>query len=266
MNNSLTANPISKYHVEQQLTVAVPSSQYRLKAIQILDNYQFIEHLGAADKQQLMQCMKIKKLYHNQLLYKQNDPGDTVNIILEGALKLGWTLPSGRPHTELLIPSGTLINIVSAVTEQPLIHDHIAQGITVLANIPAEIFIRSICNNADSLFKILQLICIRTQLKREHRFYAAAESLATRLAKELLFLVDYHSYQSHNKILFKIKLNQANIAELLQTTRQNINRELAFFYQEGILCFKYNKIEILDYEKLKAVASNDGLATTARFL
>ncbi|KAA8735397.1 Crp/Fnr family transcriptional regulator [Acinetobacter qingfengensis] len=267
MNSLLPQNPISKYkHELNQQSDYTSHSEHVKNAIKIMENYQFIQHLTDQEKNQLIQNIKVKKYYHNQLIYAQNSPTENVNIIVEGTLKLGWTTPSGKYHTSLFMPAGTLINIVPVIANQPLIYDHIAQGNTIIANISSEIFVNSIQNNAKALFMVLKLICNRTQMNREHIFYFSAEPLHIRLAKELLFLVEYHAYQQNNRFLLDFKLSQENIAELLHTTRQSINKELSSFAKAGILLIKYNQIHILDYKKLSEIANGDNLSTTTKFL
>lgn len=263
-------NPISIYQHELDseavLDYSFSQHDFIQKTIRILENYQFIQSLPEADKSKLIQHLKIRKYYHNQTIYSQNDPCTEINIILEGALKLGWNTTSGKYHTDIFVPSGTIINIVPIVTEQPLLHDHIAQGRTVLANLPGQLFINMIRHHPDALFMVLKLICVRTQLNREQNFISSTESLTTRLAKKLVFLVDYHSYQHKDKILLNLKLSQENLAELLQTSRQSINKELAALANEKIIEVKYNQISILNYAKLSQMAQTAQLLCNTKFL
>ncbi|MDS7936062.1 Crp/Fnr family transcriptional regulator [Acinetobacter sp. V91_7] len=263
-------NPISKYQNDfdggQSSDHQIITNEFIHKSIRILENYQVIQSLSNTEKSTLIQHLKIRKYYHNQTIYNQNDPCTDINILLEGALKLGWSTSQGKYHTDIFVPSGTLINIVPIVTGQPLLHDHIAQGRTVIANLPGQLFMDVIRNNADALFMVLKLICVRTQLNREQNFIYSTETLQTRLAKKLVFLVDYHSYQDKDKILLNLKLSQENLAELLQTSRQSINKELAVLSNQNIIEVKYNQIFILDFEKLSDIAQTHQLHTTTKFL
>ncbi|MFC4954026.1 Crp/Fnr family transcriptional regulator [Acinetobacter puyangensis] len=263
-------NPIFKYKnaastLEAQQSARL-NSYYLAQAKQILENYQFIQHLSEQEKQRLLVNVKIKKYYHNQIIYAQNAQCEDINIIVDGTLKLGWTMPNGKYHIQTFMPSGTLINIVPIMAEQQHIYDHISQGDTILANISGRVFLDVLKTNAQALYMVLKLICIRTQLNREQIFFASTESLRVRLAQELIFLVDYHSYQTHDKILLSLKINQENFAELLQTTRQSINRELSWFAEQGILEVKYNQISILDYHQLNEISKGNNLNTTTKFI
>jgi DNA-binding GntR family transcriptional regulator len=78
--------------------------------------------------------------------------------------------------------------------------------------------------------------------------------------------VDYHSYQDKDKILLNLKLSQENLAELLQTSRQSINKELAALSNQHIIEVKYNQIFILDFAKLSNIAQTHQLHSTTKFL
>ena len=261
-------NPISKYQTEHlpHKNTRVSNSEYIENAIKILENYEFIQYLTQQEKNTLLQHIRIKKYYHNQTVYHQNSACEDINIIIEGALKLGWSLPNGKYHTQIFIPSGTIINIVPIVTDKPFLHDHAAQGNTIVANISGCVFMDTCKQNAQALYSILKLICVRAQLNREQEFFHSTEPLSLRLAKKLVFLVDYHSYQHQDKILLNLKLSQENLAELLQTTRQNINKELSYLAKDHILEIKYNQIYILDYSKLSQVAQCQHLIFDTKFL
>lgn len=78
--------------------------------------------------------------------------------------------------------------------------------------------------------------------------------------------MDYHSYQDKDKILLNLKLSQENLAELLQTSRQSINKELAALSNQNIIEVKYNQIFILDFEKLSDIAQTHQFNSTTKFL
>lgn len=229
-------------------------SQHVQEAIDILERHQLIQDLDEADQALLIKHIKIKKYYHNQLIYKQNEACQDINLILDGVLKLGWSTSNGKYLTDAFLPAGMLINIVPIFSNHPFVHDYFSQGSTVIANIPAHIFKTVIQKNAHALTQLLKLICIRTHINREKLFFYTTASLRTRLAKEFLFLVDFHSQQHDNQFLIKLKLNQENFAELLSTTRQSINKEFAWFSEHGMLEVKYNQILILDYNAIRELA------------
>ena len=257
-----STNPINLYRNNALIHVKHISQQrtHLNNVRRILENYDFIQYLNETDQKFLLQNLKIHRYFHQQVIYQQNYLSTDINIILSGAIKLGWNTSQGNYHTVMFMPSGTLINIVPVLSGQPLIYEHIAQNETVIANIPGAIFSEILQRNAKAQFSILKLVCNRTQNKRANEIFDTTQSLLTRLAKELLFLANYHADDSI------IKLSQASFAELLGTTRQKINKEFSYLVEIKVIEVNYNRTEILDYDTLKQLASaTDQVPTTDFF-
>lgn len=255
-------NPINLYRKNALIHLKHISQQkaHLENARKILSNYDFIQYLHESDQELIIQNLKIHRYFHQQVIYQQNYLSTDINIILSGAIKLGWNTSQGNYHTVMFMPSGTLINIVPILSEQPLIYEHIAQNETVIANISANIFSEILQRNAKAQFSILKLVCNRTQNRLANEIFDTTQSLLTRLAKELLFLANYHSDDSI------IKLNQTSFADLLGTTRQKINKEFSYLVELKIIKVNYSRIEILDYDTLKQLASaTDQVPTTDFF-
>ncbi|AOA57038.1 Crp/Fnr family transcriptional regulator [Acinetobacter larvae] len=257
-----SANPISLYQAE---ILRLPknncsTADYIQRALKILQNYNFLQHLSASEHALLLNHLKIKRYVHHQVIYHQNQPSNEVMIIIDGTLKLGWHVPNAQYHTDSFIPSGTMINIVPVITQQPLMHEYIAQGSTIVANLAGDMMREILQHNARAQYALFNIICVRTQLQRANAVFASTLSLRTRLVKEILFLIHYHFYRDD------IKLNQANFAELLQSTRQKINKEFAYLVQQGLVEVKYNRIRILDYAGLKQLSEHANPVATTEFI
>ncbi|TCM60445.1 CRP-like cAMP-binding protein [Acinetobacter calcoaceticus] len=232
---------------------------------ELLDHYPFIQHLDQSEKESLIEQIKVKKFYHNQMIYSQNTSINEVMLVLNGIIKTSWVTIEGKNFTKMFVPAGLLINIVPLIAERPLIHDYIAYGNTTVAIIPGAIFLNIIQANPQALFYILKLVCIRSQFSREQLHYAATDTLRIRLAKELLFLAHYHASKLDNVIHLKLKLTHENFAELLQSSRQSINREFSWLAQAGIVQARYNQIAITDLTRLTLLAKSNTQVTDTLF-
>lgn len=254
-----TKNPIHLYRSANELKMysSQIQSEYLNSAKKILEHYQFLQFLNEDDQKILLQSLKIHRYFHQQVIYRQNHTSNDINIILTGAIKLGWNTAQGHYHTVMFMPAGTFINVVPVLSEQPLMYEHVAQNETIIANIPGDVFKEILQRNAQAQFSILKLICTRTQNKRANSIFESTQNLLTRLAKELLFLLNFHAEDS------MIKLSQASFAELLDTTRQKINKEFSYLVELQVIEVSYNRIKILDYATLKQLAeSRDQVPTT----
>jgi CRP/FNR family cyclic AMP-dependent transcriptional regulator len=257
-------NPIALYQPKPHI-LSRDTAAHLDNALKVLENYQIFHALSDLERSNVFKHIKIRRYHHHQMIYSQNAPCNEVSIVLQGALKLGWDTPSGRYYTDIIVPTGTIINVVPVINQQPYTHDHTAVGSTILANLNADFFKQLIEKNPAVMSVVLKLVCLRTQMNWERIVYRTTASLRTRLAKELVFLVDFHSYQKKDKFFLNLKLNQENFAELMQTTRQSINKELAKLAQERLIEVKYNQTNILDYVALKKIAESENLRFSTQF-
>ena len=78
-------------------------------------------------------------------------------------------------------------------------------------------------------------------------------NISQRLAQRLLFILNGYGNHVHieNHI---IHLSQEQLAQMLMCSRQTINQELHLLEQQGILKIAFRKVEILDVQKLHALA------------
>ncbi|AOA57878.1 Crp/Fnr family transcriptional regulator [Acinetobacter larvae] len=231
------------------------TTDYYQYAMELLKEYKFFQLCTEQQQQMIAHHLKIQHYPAGHYIYTANQNCQNIAIILKGIIRTAWTSPEGKHHIYKFLPAGLLTNIVPTVTGQCFGHDHISHEPTVLASIPANIFLDILEKNTKVLYVIFQLICNRTHLHYSDSYYQATQPLAVRLARELIYLVDFFSFQLDSDIKIKIKLSQENLADLLNSSRKNINKELSLLAQQGIVKVRYHQIHILDLKRLRALIS-----------
>src|SRR5690606_23426357 len=105
-------NPINLYRKNELINLNHVSQQktHLNNARRILENYDFSQYLIESDQELLIRNLRIHRYFHQQVIYQQNYLSTDINIILSGAIKLGWNTAQGNYHTVMFMPSGTLIN------------------------------------------------------------------------------------------------------------------------------------------------------------
>lgn len=224
------------------------------QAAAILLHHYFLHLCTPEQQNQLIQHIRISRYHRQQTILKQQQSGQELLIVLQGTIKLSWNLADGKCITHYFLPAGYMMNIVHMVLDRPVVHDYSAHEPTIIAAIPRQVFMAVLQNNHLFSLKIFELICKRYYALFEATFQQINQSLRTRLVHKLLFLVDHFSHAEANIIQINIKLSQEHFAELLQTSRQSINKELRWLAQERIVEVKYHQIIILDLQKLKALS------------
>jgi CRP-like cAMP-binding protein len=100
------------------------------------------------------------------------------------------------------------------------------------------------------------LSLMATRLKNTIAHFDATTSLDVpqRLARKLLFLADHFGAPHPDGIVLTLKLSQSELGDLVDSTRQSVNRELRKWHDAGILGTDDAKIVVRDMARLRAVA------------
>ncbi|GAA5013154.1 Crp/Fnr family transcriptional regulator [Acinetobacter puyangensis] len=254
-----TAHLESAYpKIEKKFTTLPAPIQFQNKSLQhtaqeFLLNYKLIQLCTPEQQQEIFKHLKISRYHSNEMIFHKNTSCNELTLILRGSIKLAWHIADGKQIVHRFIPAGCLINIVPLISRLNLTHDHVAHDATVIATIPGHIFYSILKQNHQVSLAVLELICNRNHLLFDDFYHQSTQSLRGRLARHLLLLVEYFSYQDKQDTTLNIKLSQENFAELLHTSRQSINKELLWLAQQGIAEVKYNQIHILNLGKLRSL-------------
>ncbi|WP_245809114.1 Crp/Fnr family transcriptional regulator [Acinetobacter populi] len=227
------------------------STDYKQIAKQILSHHKFMEFCTEDQKKQILKNIKIQQYYPNQTISGQYEQCDYIQLVLEGTIKTCTYSLEGKQLINRFIPVGLLTNIVPLVTHQKFQRHQIAHEFTTIAKISGQVFLSILKENVQLLYYIFEHVCNRSLTLYDDHLYQNTQSLRVQLARQLVELAYFFSLQLDDGIKLQIRLSQENFADLLQTTRQRINKEFLWLEQEKIAVAKYNQIHILDLDRLK---------------
>jgi CRP-like cAMP-binding protein len=80
-----------------------------------------------------------------------------------------------------------------------------------------------------------------------------------RLAKLLLQMAKNYGQENERGLLINLRISQADLGNLIASTRESVNRQLNAWVQEGIIALEQGRIVILDREVLQLTAQTNGL-------
>ncbi len=174
-------------------------------------------------------------------------------LLASGSMTLTRELPSGASFTGGLHLPGEFHGLGPVITRKPHIHTAVCKERTVLVRLPAEMLRQILANDGRLFFPIL------AALERRHLraldLYAGAVMYSTQ-ARISGLLVSVCARRPSGSSSTQVNLSQNEIASMLGTQRQVINRALKNLESEGVIQIEYGKIIILDANRL-AVISKD---------
>lgn len=180
--------------------------------------------------------------------------GDTASyllLVVSGSMNLSRDMPSGRSFTAGLHFAGDFHGLGPAIAQKPHIYTAICKERTVLVRIPADLLRNMVAANGRFSFSLFAALDGRYIKALDLHASAAANSTQARIAS-LLQSIEARSGRGRSNP--EINLSQDEIATMLGTRRQVVNRVLHDMATAGAIHLHYGRISIVDHEKLSQMA------------
>ncbi len=211
-----------------------------------------------------LQPEQLKELYtrlkrrtyrHGEIIFHKDDSGATMYIIAEGSVKVSVPSESGSEIILSVLGRGESFGELSLFDGHPR-----SATVTAAGPGPTEVFVlyRDDFNEYVNKHPRLALNIIESLSQRLRRTDNMVEDVVfldipARLAKKLLELSRTHGKRNPDgTIEIELRLTQLDIANMLGTTRESVNRQLVAYQERGFISIDRQRITLLkpsDLEK-----------------
>jgi CRP-like cAMP-binding protein len=198
---------------------------------------------------ELASRLRQRRYRRNEVVFHQGDPGDTLHVITEGAMKIVLPSPEGeeaiiatlRPGDffgELaLLDGGTHSATVTAV-----------EAATTLA-LPRAAFLEVLGQSAGMRDALLRGLAAELRRLTGHVEELHFLDLAGRLAMRLVRLADEAGRESE-PVTLDWPYTQSDLAAMIGGTRQSVNKLLSLLVEDGLIQIDRDRLVILDRDGL----------------
>lgn len=196
---------------------------------------------------------EVREVEAGTCIHRAGDRAEFLTLVVAGSILLTKEMPSGRDFTGGIHLAGEFHGLGPVVAQTPHIHTATCKERSVLVRIPGDLVLEMVCAQgrlALSLFAALERRHLRAQ---DRHASAAVDSTQARIAG-LLKSFDARSIRSRAKS--EVILSQDEIATMLGTRRQVVNRVLREMAAQGAVQVQYGRISILDSALLDHMASD----------
>ena len=193
----------------------------------------------------------IKKYQKNELILNKENCSEALYILLDGIIHIGYLSASGRFHAFNYFSEKNLINALPCLKGHIIDYDYYAFNQVRVLVIPKQIFLEELKNNNGLKQDVFDLIALRMHhLIAEIKFLHVA-NLHQKICKTLLNLALQYGLHHPLGIEIYLKISQHDLADLLSTSRQTINKEIKNLVGLNIIEWQYENIIIKDLQYLK---------------
>lgn len=226
---------------------------------ELLTTIGLFEKLDSQEIDLLLELTTLRKIGAKEILCRKGDPGSQLYGVLSGRLK---AMAPGRDGKELVfgvMGPGDVIGEIAVVDSEP-------RSATVVALDDSELlalhrrdltpFLESHPKAAIGLAGVLAMRVRRLSSYAEDLFFLP---LGSRMAKTLLALASVEGQGDSVRVLREIRLAQQDLADMLGTTRESVNKQLRLWEQEGLIAISRARLRVLDAGSLAAIGDWPGV-------
>jgi CRP/FNR family transcriptional regulator, cyclic AMP receptor protein len=167
--------------------------------------------------------------------------------VRRGQLAIVIGTADGRHMTLATLGSGDVFGEIALLDGQPRTADAVATEACDLFMVRRRDFLALLAANPDIALAVIEMLCARLRSANERMEEAVLMPLDVRLARRLVALADDFGAT--------LDVSQEQLAEMVGSTRESINRQLQVWRREGIIQLGRSRVTVLDLAKLKADGS-----------
>lgn len=222
-----------------------------------LQNSPLFDGLDAEILDQVLEVATTRRLGRGETLFQKGDPGDRLFGVLSGRLKVYTTSPEGKEVTLNLFREGQFFGEIALLDELPRTADAMTMTACELLVIHRRDFVPLIEAEGRLAMHIIHLLCQRVRNTSEMLEDAAFLPLEQRLAKHLLRLVSTYGQSVSGGIVIGLRLSQQELAHMMATTRESVNKQLQAWVHEGWIDLQRSRVTVKDIPALEAILEKE---------
>lgn len=214
---------------------------------------QWFSHLPVLLQDSLLTVARLRRLTPGQRLFKRGDPSCGLYAVLEGSVRIGAVNEQGKEALLSLVEAPHWFGEICLFDGQPRTHDAFGAGQCTLLHIPQTALLKLLDEQPLYWRQLALLMSHKLRLTFINLEQLSLMPAPARLAHRLLMIAEgYGEIDPPRRVL---QLPQEQLASMLSLSRQTTNQMLKELQGQGIIGLGYGEIEILDAERLRALAT-----------
>lgn len=232
-----------------------PSPNDRVRAV--LQTIPLLTKLGEKDELRIAACARMQRVAAGEIIVERGDPPGALFAVATGKLKVGAPRHGARDATLHILGPGDVFGEVALFQPGGRTARVTAIEESVLMVIDHRDFLDLLSSSAELSRRMLSLLAERLNHTIQHFDATTSLDAPRRLAKKILLLAEHFGAPGRKGVALTLKLSQAELGELADSTRQTVNRLLRAWHDAGILETEDGRLVVLDTNALRAVADGD---------
>jgi CRP-like cAMP-binding protein len=235
----------------------MPESQDRRR--ELLGKVPLFAGLAPERLAALAQVATTRRLSAREELFHKGDPASQVYVVASGRLKVATTSTEGDEVLFAIMDEGEVVGDLPMLTGGRRTASVVALEPSELVAISRRDFLRYLREHPEAAIELMVVLAERLVRISEFAEDVLFLSLPARLAKKLLNLAERYGAETPEGLRIGIKLSQGELADLVGTSRESVNKQMQAWRKEGVVEMEHGEIVVHDAPRLEQLA---GLVST----
>lgn len=219
--------------------------------VEALGRCRLFSGLGQSSLQALARHLRTRRFKRGEVVFHQGDPGDALFIVASGVVKVVVPSEDGEEAILATLRRGDFLGELALIDGAPRSASAIALEATEILTLPREQF-RSLVASEPAIRDAL-LVALAGEIRRLTTYVAELHflDLTGRLAARLLRLAEEHGERAPDgSMRLPSPLTQGDLAAMIGSTRQSVNKLLGDFIEAGLLRMDGDALVVRDMTAL----------------
>ncbi|NQU03453.1 MAG: Crp/Fnr family transcriptional regulator [Syntrophaceae bacterium] len=220
-----------------------------------LKSIDLFSSLNSEDTERLAALLRKRSLKKGEVLFRKGDEGIALYIVQKGSVRIVLPSRMGDEVSPAIFTEGDFFGEMALLDGMPRSADAVALEQTEVLALNRRDFLAFLQNNEMAIKAIFSYLSMRLRKTDDLLEDAYFLNISTRFARRLVELAQKRGRTGQDEnIEIDLRLNQSDLASIVGTTRESINKELRVLRERGIVHMAESKIRILDMKRLESRA------------
>ncbi|HTX03754.1 MAG TPA: Crp/Fnr family transcriptional regulator [Candidatus Acidoferrales bacterium] len=218
-----------------------------------LRNIPLFREFEEAQLQQVAQTAALRTYHKHEFIVREGDPGGTFYIILDGSVAVTRVASDGRETILSILKSNDFFGEMS-LFDSSLRSASIKTLSDVKVGVIDEKAFLEVLERSPKIARYL-VTALSQRLRAANQLIAATTSqdIRARLASLLLNLSQSFGEKAENGVKISLRLTNQEMANMIGTTRETVNRTLNRFWDEKLIDMRTSHVIVVEPDKLRSL-------------
>jgi len=221
---------------------------------EFLKNIPLFADLGPAELEALAQDFVRRQFKQGETIFYQGDPGQSLFLIETGQVRIFVEGEVGQATSVIMYGPGEIFGELAVIDELPRSATVAAMRDTVVYQLTQERFRDNLRRSPQLALNFLKALSVRIRYNTSHVESLALLEIPARLARKLLELAKQYGVADPRGVRINLELSQSDLASLIGTTRESINKTIGIFRKRGLVVMDQGQVIITDLDTLRELS------------